>query len=98
MAIVGALRWSGRFSVRVAIFVSRSFTYRIQSGLSCSRSSATSGLEPEVAEHVGADDLQRVFGTDGLDHVGQGLLGVAEGALVVRVVGRPHHPVDADAV
>ena len=55
-------------------------------------------VEAEEGLHVGADDLDRVVGPDGLDHARQRLLRVAEGALVVRVVRRPHHPVDADAV
>ncbi len=55
-------------------------------------------VEPEERLHVGADDLDGRVGSDGVDDAGQGLLRVAEGALVVGVVRRPHHPVDADAV
>ena len=38
------------------------------------------------------------LGADRVDHAGERLVAVAERALVVRVVRRPHHPVDADAV
>ena len=38
------------------------------------------------------------LGTDRVDDGGERLVAVPVGALVVREVGRPHHPVDADAV
>src|SRR3984885_10333478 len=45
---------------------------------------------------VAADDAGGVVRPDGFDDGGQRFLRVAEAALVVRVIGRPHHPVDAD--
>src|ERR1700728_31460 len=45
---------------------------------------------------VAADDAGGVVRPDGFDDGGQRFLRVAEAALVVRVIGRPHHPADAD--
>src|SRR6202034_1058331 len=45
---------------------------------------------------VAADDAGGVVRPDGFDDGGQRFLRVAEAALVVRVIGRPHHLVDAD--
>src|ERR1700722_6769924 len=45
---------------------------------------------------VAADDAGGVVWADGFDDGGQRLLRVAEAALVVRVVRRPHHLVDTD--
>src|SRR3984957_4945556 len=45
---------------------------------------------------VAADNARGVVRADRVDDGGQRFLRVAEAALVVRVVRRPHHPVDAD--
>src|ERR1700722_5884616 len=45
---------------------------------------------------VAADDARGVVRADSFEYGGQRFLRVAEAALVVRVIGRPHHPVDAD--
>src|SRR5271168_4339806 len=45
---------------------------------------------------VAADDADGVVRADSFDDGGQRFLRVAEAAFVVRVIGRPHHLVDAD--
>src|ERR1700733_4702064 len=47
---------------------------------------------PDIAAH----DAGGVVRADGLNDGGQRFLRIAEAALVVRVIRRPHHPVDAD--
>src|SRR3984893_18125284 len=57
-----------------------------------------SGVEPVEPGGVGARDLELVLGGRILEVARDDLLGMGPGRSLVRVVGRPHHLIDADEV
>lgn len=57
-----------------------------------------SDLQSEIPLDIAADDGLTDFGTHCVQHGRQGLVAIPVRAFVVREVGRPHHPLEADTV